>query len=535
MATKSSSAKKTLKAIEGANIQAFQPWHAPVAQVQGFVATLLAHKAVTAHLGKARYRVLSSEPLETLSKDKQPAKPRHWLTTIYDYTNNQALLVKGRFPLASEVVVTPTKQQPLPSAEEWLDAVSIISEDKRLGALLANKQLTAYRPMPPLALEEGPNGEIERTLHIGLLPAPGSPAKHQIVAVNMVKRSLQTYERGCPATALARATTCGAPDPFAFSSPPKGTAGQLTIAWPTVSPIWRMTAVRPAASSGTRGSGIDLRNVDFKGKRVLAQAHVPILNVLYDAPPCGPYRDWQYEEQTFECTGPDVAPGFRWGSSPPKTICDTGSDRGNFNGVALFDAGTELVLMTEMAAGWYRYIMEWHFTRDGVIKPVFKFGATANSCVCNVHRHHCYWRLDFDLRTASNNLLEEFNNPPNAWTPLNFEIRRNRIANRKWRVRNTSSGELCEIIPGPDDGTADVYGRGDLWVVRYRGAAERDDGYNSTGGLGTAADIDKFTAPAESVANQDLVVWYGAHFRHALTAGDHGCHAVGPTLKLANF
>jgi hypothetical protein len=172
MATTSSSAKKTLKAIEGANIQAVQPWHAPVAQVQGFVATLLAHKAVTAHLGKARYRVLSSEPLETLSKDKQPAKPRHWLTTIYDYTNNQALLVKGRFPSASEVVVTPTKQQPLPSAEEWQDAVSIISEDKRLGALLANKQLTAYRPMPPLALEEGPNGEIDR-----LAPRAGQPGQ----------------------------------------------------------------------------------------------------------------------------------------------------------------------------------------------------------------------------------------------------------------------------------------------------------------------------------------------------------------------
>ncbi len=533
MTKKSSSTSKTLKVIEGTNIQAVQPWLAAEAEVQGFVKTLLAHKAVTAHLGKARYRVLSSEPVESFNKEKASAKPRHWLTTIYDYTNNQALLVKGRYPAASEVSVTPTKQQPLPSAEEWQDAVSVVSADKQLGALLADKQLTAYRPMPPLALEEGEHGEIERTLHVGLLPAPGSQAKHQIVAVNMVKRSLQTYEHSCPATSLAAATTCGAPDPFVFNAPLRGTAGQLTIAWPAANPIWRMTAVRPSASSGTRGSGIDLRNVEFKGKRVLTQAHVPILNVLYDNNACGPYRDWQWDEQSFECTGIDVAPGFRWGHSRPNTICDTGSDKGNFNGVALFDAGHELVLMTEMAAGWYRYIMEWHFGTDGTLKPVFKFGATANSCVCNVHHHHCYWRLDFDLKTANNNLVEEFS-LPNTWTPLNFEIKRNRIANRKWRVRNTSSGEICEIIPGPDDGTADAYGRGDLWVVKYR-PAELDDGYNNTTGPGTAADINKFIAPAEPVANQDLVVWYGAHFRHALTAGDHHCHAVGPTLKLANW
>ena len=31
--------------------------------------------------------------------------------------------------------------------------------------------------------------------------------------------------------------------------------------------LWRFLAVRPAASSGTNGSGIELRYVDYKGKR----------------------------------------------------------------------------------------------------------------------------------------------------------------------------------------------------------------------------------------------------------------------------
>jgi hypothetical protein len=44
----------------------------------------------------------------------------------------------------------------------------------------------------------------------------------------------------------------------------------------------KFLVVRPAASSGTRGSGVELRFVDYKGKRVLYRAHVPILNVKYD-------------------------------------------------------------------------------------------------------------------------------------------------------------------------------------------------------------------------------------------------------------
>jgi hypothetical protein len=34
---------------------------------------------------------------------------------------------------------------------------------------------------------------------------------------------------------------------------------------------------------------VELRYVDYKGKRVLYRAHVPILNVKYDGNACGPY------------------------------------------------------------------------------------------------------------------------------------------------------------------------------------------------------------------------------------------------------
>lgn len=170
--------------------------------------------------------------------------------------------------------------------------------------------------------------------------------------------------------------------------------------------LWDFTLVRPRASSGLNGSGVELRFVDYRGRRVLYRAHVPILNVQYGsggaAVGCGPtYRDWQNAETCFQATGTDpVGPGFRVCSAPPQTILESGVDGGNFRGVALWYDGWELRLVSQLQAGWYRYISDWRLRNDGSIGPRFGFAATANPCTCNVHTHHAYWRLDFDIGTA---------------------------------------------------------------------------------------------------------------------------------------
>ena len=69
-------------------------------------------------------------------------------------------------------------------------------------------------------------------------------------------------------------------------------------------------------------------------------------------------------------------------------------------------------MVSEMEAGWYRYISEWRLHTDGTIRPRFGFGAVTSLCVCTRHHHHAYWRLDFDIRTAGNNIVREFNDPP---------------------------------------------------------------------------------------------------------------------------
>jgi hypothetical protein len=307
--------------------------------------------------------------------------------------------------------------------------------------------------------------------------------------------------------------------------------------------LWTFTVVRPSASSGTNGSGIELRHVNYRGKQVLYRAHVPILNVEYATAGaqsgCGPtYRDWQNSETCFEAIGTDFAPGFRLCTSPAKTILDTNSDTGNFQGVAIYVAGQEVVLVSELSAGWYRYISEWRLHANGTIRPRFGFAAANNPCTCKSHHHHAYWRFDFDIRTAGKNLVEEYNNPPlfggSNWHRKTYEIRRMRDSSRKrkWRVSNTTTGEGYELIPGAKDGSASSYGVGDVWILRYR-SSEIDDGQGfTTDPAKSKAQLDRFLT-GEVIENQDVVIWYSGHFLHDSQHG--GSHIVGPELKPVNW
>jgi len=303
--------------------------------------------------------------------------------------------------------------------------------------------------------------------------------------------------------------------------------------------LWEFQVTRPFASSGTDGSGIEFQHVRYKGKQVLYQAHVPILNIQYlnATGGCGPtYRDWQNSENCFQAVGYDPLPGFRLCTSPAKTIFDSGSDSGNFRGVAIYVDGPEVVFVSELEAGWYRYIPIWRFNVNGTIRPRWAFGAIDNGCTCKTHHHHVYWRLDFDIETAANNLVEEFNDPilvgNSNWHKKVYEIRRPKDAGhkRKWKISNTVTGSAYELVPG-QDGNSDAYGIGDLWVLRYH-PNEIDDGQGfTTNAALSQAHIDNFKSPAELVENQDVVIWYAAHFLHDESHAGGPPHIVGPDIR----
>jgi hypothetical protein len=489
--------------------------------------------ALADFLADSRHRLLSFELLEPPRKQARPQPANAFRATYFDYTNNRTIRASGPLADLEAVRASESGEQPLPSDDEFAEAVAIVSEHPDLGAAIREQLLVPYEPMPPLVEVELPDGRVERTVAVGLAPREETGrARHEIVGVNMIQRRVDRYESGAPETSQADAGLCGTPYSAGQATTGKGVPGQV---WITVlqggTVLWRFLAVRPSASSGTWGSGVELRYVDYRGKRVLYQAHVPILNVLYDANACGPYRDWQYQEGMLDAAGTNVAPGFLLCPTPAKTILDTGSDVGTFLGVAIYVAGQEVVLVSEMHAGWYRYVSEWRLHANGTIRPRFGFDATSNSCVCTRHHHHVYWRLDFDIRTAGNNVIQEFNDPPiiagTNWHTKSYEIMRYRNAanNRQWRVSNAGSGDSYAIVPNANDGTAlgDPYARGDLWFLRYR-PTEIDDAPI----VGTEIQIDKYKN-WESLVNQDVVVWYGAHFTHDVT-GPHVDHIVGPDL-----
>jgi hypothetical protein len=264
--------------------------------------------------------------------------------------------------------------------------------------------------------------------------------------------------------------------------------------------------------------------VKYRGKMVLSRANAPVLNVQYYRNACGPFRDWSWQEGMFVADGADVAPGIRMCTSEPSTVIDNGTDTGNFRGVAIYDR-EEVTLVSELNAGWYRYISKWIFHDEGIISPRFGYGATTNSCVCQGHIHHVYWRFDFDLGTAANNAPAEFYQ--GVLKGVDTESMRARLAtDQYWVVSNSVTGEAVQIKPNSLDGNYDKFGKGDLWLLRSHFPAEIDD--SGLGG-GSEVHIDQLLNN-ESIKNQDIVVWYGTHWAHDHFDGPQPQHSDGPSV-----
>lgn len=478
-------------------------------------------------------RLLSCDFVEK-PKSHNTEPPDSYVATAFDYTSNRALTATGRFD-SPDVVVTESQAQPDPSEEEFQAAVAVLMRDPKVGAALRANKVDTYAPMPPLINGHLPVGKTERTLAVGIIGKTGLQP-HEIVGVNMIRRTVIRFPNNAPPTSIASSTsTCGVANAFQGVTP-RGTAGQYQV---TISrgstQIWSFLVVRPSVSSGTRGSGVELRDVDYLGKRVLTRAHAPILNVQYAGNACGPYRDWNYSEDSFAATGTDVAPGVRVCTSPPSTVLDSDNDTGNFFGVAIWDNREQVRIVSELNASWYRYISEWIFRDDGVILPRFGFGGVTNSCVCNTHNHHVYWRFDFDVVSTNNTVAESIGGVEQNIT---VEGMRPRVsgASQEWIIKNATGNERCVLIPGPTDGNFDKYSRGDVWVVRSHFPSEIDDGVNCTNNCETRANIQSFVN-AESVSGVDIVMWYSGHFFH----NDHDenseteIRALGPTIMVQRY
>ena len=507
--------------------------------------------AVQKELGGTNYRLISFGYVD--QDDKATVgkfDPQQFLVVFYDYTNDRTLVAQGAFASPENVRVFEDASKPVPSEEELDAAGAIVKNDPQFGSAIKSNRLRIFQAMPAISVDEKTG---ERFVNIGL-ESLDSSTRNEVVSVSFKRGEVVRYNNLAPPTSRAAPTACGIP---VGSGGASGSTGQYQL---TVSQngttLWEMLVIRPAASSGTNASGIEVRDVRYRGKMVLKRGHVPILDVQYKEGQCGPYRDWEDQEDGFQAptTGAtDPAPGIRLlgPGQIATTALESGNDTGNFKGVAVYTQNNDTVLVSEMAAGWYRYIMEWRFDNDGTIRPRYGFGATNNSCVCFVHNHHAYWRFDFDIVNPNNNIFQ-VERGRKFITPITTEksLLRNYQTNRSLLIQNGSGDEAYMLTPNLTDGVVDAFGKSDFWILRYKNVVggtpvqnEIDDGVTcvTCSGLSGAIQIDPYVN-GESLENQDLVVWYGTHFVHADGANTlnpdrtgrtilSGSHVVGPDIR----
>jgi hypothetical protein len=121
---------------------------------------------------------------------------------------------------------------------------------------------------------------------------------------------------------------------------------------------------------------------------------------------------------------------------------------------------------------------------------------------------------------------------------------RNYARNRSFLIQNANGNEAYTLVPNPIDSSAadvfgnltDPYGKGDFWLFRFQGTAADPLELNDPN-INTSINIDPWLN-SESLVNQDIVIWYGAHQTRkddaSLTAAPMaltGQHVIGPELR----
>ncbi|QQS40794.1 MAG: hypothetical protein IPM63_15710 [Acidobacteriota bacterium] len=528
------------------------PWGPNGEQIESARRRVLGSPEVKDLLGSTAHRLLAFNSEDRADSNKNSLPPTHFLAVFYDYTNDRTFIARGDYAGRERISVSESDLRMDVSAthEEILDAFEVVSRDPDLGAAYKRGKIELFAPMPPLSFING-----ERLVNIGV--RDNASGVDRIIGVSFKNGKVVDYGEDAPRASVT-GSNCGIPN----SGQGASTSGTGTLAVTTSisqQTIWEMIVVRPSMSSGNvnEGSGIEVRDVKYKGKSVLKRGHAPILNVKYHPGGCGNFRDWQNAEGFFQA--PDAGssepvPGYRQLATGQvaQTAVESGNDSGNFQGVAIYQQdvglGLELVLVTEMNAGWYRYIMEWRFAEDGTIRPRYGFGSVSSGCVCAARNHHVYWRFDFDI-VSPNNDVYKVERGRKFLSPITTETKmfRNYQTNRSILIENSDGDEAYTIVPNITDEEAynlegsvlQTFGAGDLWILKFAGSenspGEIDDP-NST----NAANIDPWVN-SEAIGNSDAVIWYGAHqFRNdatSLTNFDRsglvmgGVHTVGPDLR----
>jgi hypothetical protein len=329
------------------------------------------------------------------------------------------------------------------------------------------------------------------------------------------------------------------------ASPNCATAGGTLLSWPTGSPVWEMCWLGPNSSSGPRGSGLEVREVHYRGFLVAKRIHSPMLFAEYTSSTC--YRDWKDQStptlahsstHNTMAVPPDLSrlattscsvsnhPTLSYGICPHGQptgngfVCSSGAN------VIIEDLGDRVRLVSQYRADWYMYDSRITFRLGGNIEPLFGFGNHNGNFNGTTHWHHNYWRFDFDIDGMANTVA--MNDVDQA---TEFHALRGGPGSTTWSVRNTTTGRGYRLVPGGNDyGVAtNESGRGfhnvDFMATRYQ-ASEYGDNPNYN--LLDCTMNQNALVNSQDIANQDVVLWYRVAVRDS-TANNWppGCSGSG--------
>ncbi|MCU0756383.1 MAG: hypothetical protein MUE46_14870 [Xanthomonadales bacterium] len=339
-------------------------------------------------------------------------------------------------------------------------------------------------------------------------------------------------------------------------------ANETLLQWPVENPVWQMCWLRPSQSSGPRGSGLEVRNVFYRGKQVFKRAHAPMLFAEYRNGAGGNcYRDWKDSNSPFLANpavqnqigiGENVITSCDRSTSPTQSFGNCPFALGSpgpggstcFSGVAIQERGDRVTLTTQYVAGWYLYSMRWTFHLDGTIEPFFGLGNSNGTYNTVTHWHHNYWRFDFDIEGAGNDqLLLDRGAQATEFTALH-------APGRVYGVRDSVTGRGYDILPGSattPPGAMDLVfppnesGR-NFHTVDVMGTAfaNNEFGDNPNYSLSDCGvNVAALVTPSVSINNTDVVLYYRGGVRDS--AGDFPagspvpadpmvCKSVGPRM-----
>jgi Cu2+-containing amine oxidase len=157
--------------------------------------------------------------------------------------------------------------------------------------------------------------------------------------------------------------------------------------------------------------------------------------------------------------------------------------------------------------------LRYYFHKSGRLEPVLY--SSGWSCGQNRsekdHKHHPYWRLDFDIDGTNNRVSHILSTNAGTTSTATYSTESGFTAPTNtnvlvWTIANSNTGKSIRLS-SPSNERADSlgspwfgFGQRDMHVCRYKGSEDIGWDFSSTSQLG-------FFTPPEATENTDIVFW----------------------------